>query len=86
MRECDPMARVEMLNCAALFESVAELRVVAPSMKVIDPEAVVPAGGCTVAVKTRVCAKLPGFADEISVTEVEAWLTVCVNADEVPAA
>lgn len=54
-----------------------------PSTNVTDPVAVVPAGGCTVAVSVRACPKVDGFVPDATLIEVGAEFTVWVRAVEV---
>ena len=49
--ECAPAARVEIVNCALLLESVAEPKELVPSRKAIVPVALPPPAGTTLAVK-----------------------------------
>lgn len=50
--ECDPADKLVNESCAALLESVAVPKEVAPSRNVMVPVAVPPVEACTVAVNT----------------------------------
>ena len=81
--ECEPTARVEIVNCALLLESVAEPKELAPSRKVIVPVALPPYAGTRLAVKVTGWPKAAGLALEETVAVVEAWFTVSVNGEDV---
>ena len=70
--ECVPTASEGTLICAELLDREADPRVVEPSMNVTVPVAVIPDGGCTVAVKVTACPKLDGFSPELRAVVVEA--------------
>jgi hypothetical protein len=77
--ECDPLARVEMLNVAFPLLTVPVPSDVVPSLKVTDPVAV---KGARVAVNFTDAPNTDGFADEATVTLEFALLTTCVRAEE----
>ena len=81
--ECEPAARVEIVNCALLLESVAEPKELEPSRKAIVPVALPPYAGTTLAVKVTDWPKAAGLAFEETVAVVEAWFTVSVNGKDV---
>ena len=81
--ECAPAARVEIVNCALLLESVADPNELVPSRKAIVPVALPPYAGTTLAVKVTDWPKAAGLALEETVAVVEAWFTVSVNGKEV---
>jgi hypothetical protein len=66
-----------------LFASVPVPIPYEPSINVTEPVAVVPAGGCTVAVSVTACPKVDGFVPDATLIEVAAGFTVCVRAVEV---
>ena len=80
-----PTASEEVANVALPELKAAVARVAAPSRKVTVPVGV-PAPGetaLTVAVKVTAWPNTDGFTDEVTVVELEAFLTVCVMAAEV---
>ena len=81
--ECEPAARVEIVNCALLLESVAEPRELAPSRKAIVPVALPPYAATTLAVRVTDWPKAAGLALEETVAVVEAWFTVSVKGEDV---
>ena len=71
---------------AELLEMAAVPSEREPSRKLIVPVALVPAGGCTVAVKVMPWPTIAGLAEEETEVEVPARFTVSVSAVEVLAA
>jgi len=71
---------------AELLERVAVPSEREPSRKLIVPVALVPAGGCTVAMKATLWPTIAGLADEETEVEVPAGFTVSGSAVEVLAA
>jgi hypothetical protein len=78
--ECEPRAKVEVLNVAVPLLIVPVPNVVLPSLNVTVPVA---ADGVIVAVKVTDEPYVDGFADDANVTVVLALFTVCVSTDEV---
>jgi len=82
--ECDPAVNVEVLSVALPWLTVSVPSVVGgvvlPSMNVTVPVAVV---GATVAVNFTDEPYVDGFTEELSVTVVLTWFTVCVSTGDV---
>ena len=85
MIECAPAVRVEIESVAVPPLSVPVPRVVEPSRKLTVPVGVPLPGATasTVAVKVTDSPKTEGFAYEVTLLVVAAWLTVCVRGPEV---
>ena len=81
--ECEPIARVEIVSCAALLITAVLPSVVEPSRKVTAPTTELPAPAWTVAVNVTDCPASAGFALEASVVVVVSCFTVSVNAGDV---
>src|SRR5216684_3706850 len=81
--ECEPGDRVDSESCAALLETVAAPKDVAPSRNVTVPVTAPPADGTTTAVNTSVWLKLDGFIFGETVVTVTDGFTVSMTGAEV---
>jgi hypothetical protein len=80
---CVPAASVEVVYFAAPLLSATVPSVVVPSLKVTFPVGVTLNCGLTVAVNVTDCPLFDGFADEVNVVAVLAWLTTCFTVADV---
>jgi hypothetical protein len=74
--ECDPAARVEVMNVAVPLLSVPPPIALPPSMNVTVPVAVL---GVTLAVNVTALPKIEGSGLELTEIEEVAWLTLSVT-------
>src|ERR1700693_874840 len=81
--ECDPTARVDVVNAALPLLSVPVPSTVVPSLNVTDPVGVPVVNDFTVAVKVTGFPCLEGFSEEVTVLDVAAFVTVSVSTAEV---
>lgn len=81
--ECEPAARVDVVNVALPLLSVTVASDVVPSLNVTVPVGVPLVDGFAVAVKVTALPCVAGFSDEITAVVVAALLTTKFRAAEV---
>jgi hypothetical protein len=80
--ECEPTARFFVLKVAVPPLSVRVPNVVAPSLKIAVPVAIVAVGVVTVAVKVTVAPHCEGWADDATDVLLVTLFTTCATAPE----
>ena len=77
--EWEPTDKKYVLNVAAPLDNVRLPRTVVSSLKVTVPVAI---DGATVAVKVTRSPKVDGLCDDVTLVDVDAWLTINVPMAE----